>query len=96
MQAFRQVLSPLGLWSCPAHRGVPKARIDERTAFAGEEGARDTAERVAAMLDGFDAAAECREVTCLYHDVNWWIEQAVEDPRGLADGALPDDGDYFL
>lgn len=95
MQALRQVLSPLGLWNCPAHRGVAKARIDERSAFDGEEGARRTAARTAAMLDTFDATAECREVTCLYHDANWWIEQAIEDPRTLGE-ALPDAGDYFL
>ena len=27
MQALRQVLSPLGLYNCPAHRGVEKAKI---------------------------------------------------------------------
>jgi hypothetical protein len=35
-------------------------------------------------------------VTCLYHDVNWWLESAVADPRGL-DDTLPESGeDYFL
>ncbi len=92
MQAFRQVLSPLGLWNCPAHRGVAKARIDERDAF-GDDGT--TTEKVSAMLDTFDASEECREVTCLYHETNWWIEQAIEDPRGL-NGPVPDTKDYFL
>ena len=27
MQALRQVLTPMGLYNCPAHRGVEKARI---------------------------------------------------------------------
>ena len=37
MQAFRQVLSPDGLWNCPAHRGVEKARIGANDAYAGDE-----------------------------------------------------------
>lgn len=96
MQALRQVLSPLGLWNCPAHRGVPKARIDGRQAYAGAQRAAATQARVGEMLGRFDASTECREVTCLYHETNWWIEQAIEDPRGLTDAALPDAGDAFL
>jgi hypothetical protein len=96
MQAFRQVLSPLGLWNCPAHRGVPKARIAGRDAYATPEAARATAGATSAMLEAFDAAHECREVTCLYHATNWWIEAAIEDPRVLeAEGAAPGE-DHFL
>jgi hypothetical protein len=82
MQALRQVLSPLGLWNCPAHRGVAKARIAGPEAFAPPGGAAHAAASVEAMLDSFDASHECAEVTCLYHAANWWIEQAIEDPRG--------------
>ncbi len=96
MQALRQVLSPLGLWNCPAHRGVPKARIDAATAFSSEDATRQAADATAAILGRFDATSECREVTCLYNDTNWWIEQAIEDPRGLTDGPVADAEDYFL
>ncbi len=82
MQALRQVVSPLGLWNCPAHRGVAKARIAARDAFVDESAADETADAVAGILDSFDAAAECREVTCLYNHANWWIE-------GLIDGDMP-------
>jgi len=96
MQVLRQVLSPLGLWNCPAHRGVPKARIDGAAAFSDDEHVAGATRKTAAMLDAFDAHAECREVTCLYHDTNWWIERAIRDPAGLTDAALPDAEDYFL
>ena len=96
MQVLRQVLSPLGLWNCPAHRGVPKARIDAATAFSNEDAARQAADRIAGILDSFDASHECREVTCLYHDTNWWIERAIASPDGLADDAVEDARDYFL
>ena len=96
MQAMRQVLSPLGLWNCPAHRGVRKARMDAATAFSTPEATAQAGENIANMLESFDASHECREVTCLYHDTNWWIERAVESEGGLADGPVEDLEDYFL
>ena len=96
MQALRQVLSPLGLWNCPAHRGVPKARMDAATAFSDEAATAASGKAITGMLDSFDASHECREVTCLYHDTNWWIEKAIQAPEGLTDGPLEDAGDYFL
>lgn len=96
MQMLRQVLSPMGLWNCPAHRGVPKARVDGPAAFDGPEGAAQTAARTAEMLDRFDASVECREVTCLYHDANWWIERAIEGADGDIGPSVADDRDYFL
>ena len=34
------------------------------------------------ILDGFDATEECAQVTCLYHQVNWWIERMIVSSRG--------------
>ncbi len=96
LQVLRQVLSPLGLWNCPAHRGVQKARIAGRDAYVDAEAAAATARAAEGLLRGFDAAHECREVTCLYNAANWWIEAAVEDPSRLgAPAALPEE-DAFL
>lgn len=96
MQAFRQVLSPLGLWNCPAHRQVEKARIADKDAWAGEAAASDAMSATGDVLDRFDASVECREVTCLYHDANWWLQRLVDDPR-LLDGIEVTDGeDLFL
>jgi wyosine [tRNA(Phe)-imidazoG37] synthetase (radical SAM superfamily) len=95
MQALRQVLTPTGLFNCPAHRGVEKARIGSRTAYRGEEEARATGGSLAGLLDRFDASHECREVTCLYHSANWWIEGLIENPE--AEIELADErGEYFL
>ncbi|PIE22468.1 MAG: hypothetical protein CSA62_12085 [Planctomycetota bacterium] len=79
MQALRQVLSPLGLYNCPAHRGVEKAQIGGRDAYAGEQAFGITAQSTAKILDRFDASIECSEVTCLYHSVNWWLEDLVKN-----------------
>lgn len=39
MQALRQVLTPTGLYNCPAHRGVEKAKISGLGAFRDPENA---------------------------------------------------------
>ena len=97
MQALRQVLTPTGLYNCPAHRGVEKAKIGEANAYAGEAKARETAASVGNLLDRFDASHECREVTCLYNGVNWWIEKLLNDPSAEPEIDPSDErGDYFL
>jgi pyruvate-formate lyase-activating enzyme len=97
MQALRQVLTPTGLYNCPAHRGVEKAKIAERTAFTGREAADETGTQVGAILDRFDASHECREVTCLYNGVNWWLEKLVHDPNADVTADPSDErNDYFL
>jgi hypothetical protein len=96
MQALRQVLSPLGLYNCPAHRGAEKARIAGRDAYATPEAARATAGAVEAILDRFDASVQCREVTCLYNGANWWLENAIEGDGLDPAATTPETGDWFL
>ena len=96
MQALRQVLTPMGLYNCPAHRGVEKALIGGKAAYKDESTARTTAEGLAGILKSFDASHECREVTCLYNDVNWWIERMIEDPRDDVVEVGAENEDYFL
>lgn len=94
MQALRQVLSPLGLYNCPAHRGVPKARIADKDAFSGDGDLSATLGATAAILDRFDASRECAQVTCLYNSVNWMLEKAVQDGDDLEE--IEERGDWFL
>lgn len=97
MQALRQVLTPMGLYNCPAHRGVEKAKVSDRRAYATDDTARDTGGKLANMLDGFDASQECQEVTCLYNGVNWWIEKLVNDPTLDVESEIGEERlDYFL
>ncbi|MEM9800143.1 MAG: radical SAM protein [Planctomycetota bacterium] len=96
MQALRQVVSPLGVYNCPAHRGVDKARIGDSNAYAGEERAEAAGASVAGLLERFDASHECENVTCLYHDVNWWIEDLVHGAGEPVVERGPESGDTFL
>ncbi len=97
MQALRQVLTPTGLYNCPAHRGVPKANLAGPTAYKSEQDATATGAGLARVLDDFDASHECRNVTCIYNGVNWWLEKLVEDPReDVRIGVGEERADFFL
>lgn len=96
MQALRQVLTPMGLYNCPAHRGVDKALIAGKDAYVDEAHAADTGRALADILERFDASVECRAVTCLYHSTNWWLEDLIaSDAEPLFEVAARD-GDFFL
>jgi hypothetical protein len=94
MQALRQVLTPTGLFNCPAHRGVAKAKVGAAAAFKDDTAARETTQGLATLLDEFDASHECREVTCLYNKVNWWLESVIEGTGDIE--AAPEREDFFL
>jgi pyruvate-formate lyase-activating enzyme len=95
MQALRQVVSPLGVFNCPAHRGVEKARLGDSGLWADLPKAQAA---TATILDGFDARHECREVTCLYNPANLIVEALIAgdaDPaQSLPEAGEP--GDAFL
>jgi organic radical activating enzyme len=96
MQALRQVLTPTGLFNCPAHRGVDKAKVGEAGAYKDETSCGGTATNLAGLLDRFDAQHECREVTCLYNGVNWWLEELIEAEGEPALQPSEERQDYFL
>jgi organic radical activating enzyme len=97
IQALRQVLTPMGTYNCPAHRGVEKARVGGQDAYADAAMATLTGGQLADLMDRFDASQECREVTCLYNGVNWWLEKMIEDPRDEIEIEPGDERyDFFL
>ena len=94
MQMLRQVVTPLGTYNCPAHRGVEKAKLGDKDLWAvAAAGQHDTAR----VLRDFDAKVECSEVTCLYNGTNWWLEEMVEGGNALPEAAPGGEhGDWFL
>lgn len=103
MTALRQVLSPLGIFNCPAHRGIQKARINSGIGYGTFKDADETRMRTAHNQYAFDASQECKEVTCFYNGANWFLQDLIErlargeiDLAELAEMATDDRGDYFL
>jgi len=98
MQFFRQVLSPLGTYNCPVYRNQPHGRVGANDAYATPEKFDTARQGTARLIQTFDATDQCKEVTCLYNHVNWWIEDLIQHPEKVAavaaqPGAEPD---YFL
>ena len=97
MQYFRQVLSPLGVFNCPVYRHVPQALLGGKHAYATQQGLQATQRNTLRLIETFDAAEECKDVTCLYNHANWFIEDLINHPEklDLLDSSF-DRGDYFL
>ncbi|MEM1113551.1 MAG: radical SAM protein [Pseudomonadota bacterium] len=98
MQFFRQVLSPLGLYNCPVYRNQDHGRLGDKNANAAVEVYDATRAVTADLIRNFNATTECEKVTCLYNDVNWWIEKLIQNPEELAKLKTDTDSeaDYFL
>jgi len=97
MTWFRQVVSPLGLYNCPVYRHVPQAKIGDKHSYATPEARRETQRDTMRLIESFNATTECREVTCLYNHVNWFVEDLIEHPEKLeALEPTAERRDYFL
>ncbi|HSW50718.1 MAG TPA: radical SAM protein [Bryobacteraceae bacterium] len=93
MQQFRQVVTPQGVYACPAHRGSQHSLIADCSAYTTPEAFGETARLTEIQIERFNAAAECREITCIYNDANWWLEDLVESGDPIQHLDTPD---FFL
>jgi len=94
MQILRQVVTPLGTFNCPAHRGVKKAMVGDKDVWAVPPAGQH---KTTGLLNTFDASVECGEVTCLYNSTNWWLEELVNASAELPEEAPgQEQRDWFL
>ncbi|MBC19180.1 MAG: hypothetical protein CMJ74_02820 [Planctomycetaceae bacterium] len=97
MQAFRQVLTPLGLFNCPGYRGVPAARIAGPAAYCDQGATEITTQKTIDTIGRFDASKQCANVTCLYNATNWWLQDLIDQPEKLDQVQVTDETtDFFL
>ncbi len=97
MQWFRQVISPLGLFNCPVYRNQPHGQIGHKHAYADPRDLPSVLRSTMQLIGTFDATEQCKEVTCLYNHVNWFIEDLVQHPEKVdALEAGPERGDFYL
>ena len=58
---------------------------------------KETQHNTLRLIEEFNAREECKEVTCLYNHVNWYLEDLIDNPGKLdALEASPDRNDFFL
>lgn len=96
MQFFRTVLTPTGIFHCPAFRGVKKAQISGPDGYRSEGDFTKTQVNLAQSVEHFNATDECSVVACFYHHVNWWIENFIQSNRPVEELESITDDNFFL
>ena len=96
IQFFRTVVTPFGIFHCPAFRGVEEARIGEAAGYQSEGKFRETLLRTAESVMTFDAEEECREVGCFYNRSNWWLEKFIRSTEDVHELERIENDNFFL
>jgi MoaA/NifB/PqqE/SkfB family radical SAM enzyme len=96
MQFFRTVVTPFGIFHCPAFRGVEEARIGEPDGYVSEKNFKESLKRTAKSIMTFDAEKECKDVGCFYNRTNWWLEEFIQSKGGIQELEKVEDDNFFL
>lgn len=94
---FRVVVTPDGIFSCPVWRGFEMVQLTPPDQdFKADYDGYFNKNRVR-ILNDLDAKKECSHVTCIYNDLNWFIEDLIQNPEKLKTLKMGVDyQDYFL
>ena len=96
MQYFRTVVTPFGIYHCPALRGIDIAKVGEKDGYLSEEKFKENLQTMARSIRTFEAERECKEVGCFYNDTNWWLENFIHSEKGMEDLETVEDDNFFL
>jgi MoaA/NifB/PqqE/SkfB family radical SAM enzyme len=96
MQFFRTVVTPFGIFHCPAFRGVEEARIGEPDGYLSETKFKKSLKRTAQSIMTFDAEKECKDVGCFYNRTNWWLEEFIHSKEEIHELEKVEDDNFFL
>ncbi|MBN1636178.1 MAG: radical SAM protein [Deltaproteobacteria bacterium] len=96
MQFFRTVLTPSGIFHCPAFRGVEKAKFAPSTGYMDDDQFDGVMKNLEYSIQAFDASRECDVVACFYHHVNWWVENFIVSGRDIDEIEEVGDTNFFL
>jgi len=96
MQFYRTVVSPFGIYHCPAFRGVEIAKIAERDGYLTDQKFKQSLKSVAKSILAFDAEQECKEVGCFYNETNWWLETFIQSKEKVHGIKKVEDDNFFL
>jgi hypothetical protein len=96
MQFYRTVVSPFGIYHCPAFRGVEIAKIADKDGYLTDIKFKQSLESVAKSILAFDAEQECKEVGCFYNETNWWLEKFIQSKENVRDIQKVEDDNFFL
>ncbi|MGA2315165.1 MAG: radical SAM protein [Thermodesulfobacteriota bacterium] len=96
MQFFRTVVTPFGIFHCPAFRGVEEARIGDPEGYLSERKFKESLKSTAKSILTFDAEEECRDVGCFYNRTNWWLEEFIHSKEDIHELEKVENDNFFL
>jgi MoaA/NifB/PqqE/SkfB family radical SAM enzyme len=96
MQFFRTVVTPFGIFHCPAFRGVEEAKVGKPDGYLSETKFKKSLERAARSILTFDAKEECKDVGCFYNRTNWWLEEFIHSKEDVHDLEKVENDNFFL
>lgn len=96
MQFFRTVVTPSGIFHCPAFRGVKEARIGDSDGYLSENKFKESLSRTGQSILTFDAQEECKEVGCFYHHANWWLEEFIQSKEDIEELEKVENENFFF
>lgn len=83
IQLFRTIVSPIGIFHCPALRGDERAKIGDAYGLLDEKKFIDMVRKNYNNLLNFNASSICKDVVCFYNRVNNWIEEFIESNKDV-------------
>jgi wyosine [tRNA(Phe)-imidazoG37] synthetase (radical SAM superfamily) len=96
LQFFRTVLTPFGIFHCPAFRGVEEARIGGPEGYLSETKFKESVKKTAHSIMTFNAEQECRDVGCFYNRTNWWLEEVIQSHEDIHTLEKVENDNFFL
>jgi MoaA/NifB/PqqE/SkfB family radical SAM enzyme len=96
LQFFRTVVTPSGIFHCPAFRGVEEARIGEPDGYLSEKKFKESVKKTAQSIVTFDAEEECKDVGCFYNRTNWWLEGVIHSKEDIDTIEKVENDNFFL
>jgi len=96
IQFFRTVVTPFGIFHCPAFRGVEEARIGEATGYLSEVRFMGSLLRTAKSIMTFNAEEECKEVGCFYNRSNWWLDKFIRSEEAAQELEKIENDNFFF
>jgi len=96
MQYFRTVVTPFGIYHCPAFRGIDVAKLGERDGYLTKGKFKESLQTMARSIRTFEAEGECKDVGCFYNETNWWLENFIHSDQGIGILENVEDDNFFL
>lgn len=96
MQFFNTVVTPSGIFNCPAFRGVENAKIAKFDGYFDSEKFDETSKSLIYSITTFNAKKECEVIACFYNHVNWWVENFIHSDKSVDEIEVVENDNFFL